>query len=99
MKYLLYAIDTVHFNNCEASYETGIELIDKGIARNGYQIIDLDGNDIGVITSGTLSPTLSKAIAMGYIQKDFSNLGTEFFVKRRKKLMKAKAVSLPFVKS
>ena len=76
----------------------GIELIDKGIARNGYQIIDLDGNDIGLITSGTMSPTLSRAIAMGYIQKDFSNLGTKFFVKRRNKLMKAKVVSLPFVK-
>ena len=77
----------------------GIELIDKGIARNGYQIVDLDGNDIGVITSGTISPTLSKAIAMGYIQKDFSNLGTELFVKRRNKLMKAKVVSLPFIKA
>ena len=77
----------------------GIELIDKGIARNGYQIMDLDGNEIGVVTSGTMSPTLSKAIAMAYIQKDFSNLGNEIFVKRRNKQMKAKVVSLPFVKS
>lgn len=76
----------------------GIELIDKGIARKDYIVKDLDENTIGIITSGTMSPTLKKAIAMAYIDIEFSLLGTEIFIAIRNKLIKAKVVSLPFVK-
>lgn len=76
----------------------GIELLDKGIARKDYSIVDNQENVIGVITSGTMSPTLSRAIAMGYVSSDYSTVGTELYIQVRKKLIKAKVVSLPFVK-
>ena len=76
----------------------GLELIDKGIARHGYPIITSEGMEIGVVTSGTMSPTLSKAIAMGYVPKELSNVGSEVFIQVRNKQIKAKVVSLPFVK-
>ena len=58
----------------------------------------INSKNIGVITSGTISPTLSKAIALAYVVKDFSFIGTEVFIKIRNKEIKAKVVSLPFVK-
>lgn len=76
----------------------GLELIEKGIARQGYEIFTLDESIIGVITSGTMSPTLSKAIAMGYVPTEFSSIDTEVIIKARNKMLKAKVVSLPFVK-
>jgi aminomethyltransferase len=76
----------------------GLELIDKGIARNGYLVVDSNSFNIGVITSGTISPTLSKAIALAYVSKDFSDLGVEVFVQIRSKQIRAKVISLPFVK-
>ena len=76
----------------------GIELIDKGIARRDCLIVDKDLNEIGVITSGTMSPTLNKPIAMGYILSKHELLETYFYIKVRKKLLKAKVVALPFVK-
>jgi len=76
----------------------GIELVDKGIARKDYLIVDEDSNEIGVITSGTMSPTLNKPIAMGYVFSKYGSLGTYFYIKVRKKLLKAKVVALPFVK-
>ena len=75
----------------------GLELIDRGIARNGYSIVNSDGIEIGVITSGTMSPTLSKAIAMGYVLREFSSVGTQVFIKIRNNKIKANVVSLPFV--
>ena len=76
----------------------GLELIDRGIARRDYKIGNEDGDEIGVITSGTMSPTLKKAIAMAYINKIYTNLGTEVFIQIRNKKIKAKIVALPFVK-
>ena len=61
-------------------------------------LVDSDGNEIGIVTSGTMSPTLNKAIAMGYVSKEFSKIGSKVFVQVRKKQIKAKVVSLPFVK-
>ena len=77
----------------------GLELIEKGIARNGYSILNSEGAKVGVVTSGTMSPTLSKAIAMAYVPKEFSNIGQEVYIQVRNKRIKAKVVSLPFVKS
>ncbi|MAO71330.1 MAG: glycine cleavage system protein T [Flavobacteriales bacterium] len=76
----------------------GIELIDKGVARKDYIIVDENNLEIGVITSGTMSPTLNKAIAMGYVSSEYTKLGTEVYIQVRKKLIKAKIVSLPFIK-
>lgn len=76
----------------------GLELIDKGIARKDYPIVDADGNEIGVVTSGTMSPTLNIAIAMGYVPKALSKIDTEVFIQVRNKQLKARVVALPFVK-
>jgi aminomethyltransferase len=63
----------------------GLELIDKGIARKDYPIVDADGNEIGVVTSGTMSPTLNIAIAMGYVPKVLSKIDNEVFIQVRNK--------------
>lgn len=74
----------------------GFELIDKGIPRHGYEICDEAGNTIGKVTSGTQSPSLGKAIGLGYVQTAFASIGTPVFVKVRDKLIKAEVVKLPF---
>jgi aminomethyltransferase len=76
----------------------GLELIDKGIARKDYPIVDTQGNEIGVVTSGTMSPSLNKAIAMAYLSKELSKTGSEIYIMVRKKQIKAVVVSLPFLK-
>ena len=76
----------------------GLEIIDRGIARKDYPIVNSDRKEIGMVTSGTMSPTLKKAIAMGYVATEFSEIGTEVFVKVRNKHIKAKVVQIPFLK-
>ncbi|HOT89708.1 MAG TPA: glycine cleavage system aminomethyltransferase GcvT [Bacteroidales bacterium] len=76
----------------------GFELIDKGIARHEYEIIDKDGNNIGIVTSGSMAPSLQKAIGMGYVKTTFATEGSEIFVKVRNKALKAKVVKFPFYK-
>lgn len=76
----------------------GLQIIDRGIARKDYPIVNIDGKEIGIVTSGTMSPTLKKAIAMGYVATEFSEIGTEIFVQVRNKQIKAKVVQIPFVK-
>jgi aminomethyltransferase len=74
----------------------GLEMIDKGIPRHGYEIKDQSGAPIGVVTSGTQSPSLNKAIGMGYVRKAFAALDTQVYVKVRDKLLQAKVVKIPF---
>ncbi len=76
----------------------GFELIDRGIPRQGYEIVDAQGNNIGVVTSGTQSPSLNKAIGMGYLNKGFWKEDTEIFIRVRNKDLKAKIVKTPFYK-
>jgi aminomethyltransferase len=76
----------------------GFEMIDKGIPRHDYEIADKDGNLIGNVTSGTMAPSLQKAIGMGYVKTSFAAEGSEIFIKVRDKLLKAKVVKLPFYK-
>ncbi|HRG01566.1 MAG TPA: glycine cleavage system aminomethyltransferase GcvT [Bacteroidia bacterium] len=76
----------------------GFEMIDRGIPRHDYQIADANGNIIGKVTSGTQSPTLNKAIGMGYVNKDFAKADTEIFVVIRDKAIKAKVCKIPFLK-
>jgi aminomethyltransferase len=76
----------------------GFEMIDKGIPRQHYEICDAEGNVIGEVTSGTMSPSLKKAIGMGYIKDEFSKFDSEIYIKVRNKLLKAKIVKFPFYK-
>ncbi len=74
-----------------------IEIIDKGIPRSHYEICTADGEKIGEVTSGTMSPSLNKGIALGYVNTAYSKVGTEVYIKIREKLTGAKVVKLPFV--
>jgi aminomethyltransferase len=74
----------------------GFEMIEKGIPRHGYEIKDFSGVQIGVVTSGTQSPSLNKAIGLGYVRTAFSALDTNIFIKVRDKLLNAKVVKTPF---
>ena len=76
----------------------GLEIIDKGIARKDYPIVDAYGNKIGIVTSGTMSPSLNKSIAMAYVTKELSKIGSEVYIQVRKKQIKAVVVALPFLK-
>jgi aminomethyltransferase len=75
----------------------GFKMIDKGIPRNGYDILDTDENIIGKVTSGTHSPVLKIGIGMGYIKPNHSKIGTSVFIKVRNRIFKAKIVKVPFI--
>ena len=70
----------------------GLVLLDKGIARTGYPVLDLDGNEIGEVTSGTQAPSSGKSIAMAIIKRDEFEMGRELLVQVRKRQLKAKIV-------
>ncbi len=74
------------------------ELQSKGIPRQGYDIVDEAGNKIGVVTSGTMSPSLKKGIGMGYINTGHTKFGTQIYVQVRNKALPAVVVKLPFYK-
>lgn len=74
----------------------GFEMVEKGIPRHGYEIKDVSGATIGVVTSGTQSPSFSKAIGMGYVQKAFAATDTKIYIGVRDKLLEAKVVKVPF---
>jgi aminomethyltransferase len=76
----------------------GFEMIDRGIPRHDYEIVDAAGNLIGKVTSGTQAPTLQKGIGMGYVATEFAKPDAEIFVKVRDKALKAKVVKMPFLK-
>jgi aminomethyltransferase len=74
----------------------GFEMIEKGIPRHHYKIQDGKGNEIGFVTSGTQSPSLGKAIGLGYLTKEYTLADTEIYIAIRDKLLKAKVVKVPF---
>ena len=76
----------------------GFEMIDRGIPRHDYEIVDAAGNVIGKVTSGTQSPSLQKAIGMGYVTKEHAKEGAEIFISIRNNSIKAKVVKFPFYK-
>jgi len=76
----------------------GFEMIDRGIPRHDYEIVDADGNTIGKVTSGTQSPSLQKAIGMGYVKNEYAKEGSEIFIKIRDNKIKAVVVKPPFYK-
>ena len=74
------------------------EMIDRGIPRHDYQILDNDGNVIGKVTSGTMSPSMKLGIGLGYVTVEHSKLDCEIYIDIRDKGVKAKVVKLPFYK-
>lgn len=76
----------------------GFEMIDRGIPRHDYPILDSEGNIIGKVTSGTQSPSLNKAIGMGYVKTGFSKIDSDIFILIRDKKIKARVIKLPFLK-
>jgi aminomethyltransferase len=74
----------------------GFEMVDKGIPRHHYDIKDAVGNKIGYVSSGTQSPTLQKAIGMGYVDTAHASIDSEIFIAVRDKLLKAVVVKMPF---
>jgi aminomethyltransferase len=77
----------------------GFELTERGIPRHDYLIKNKEGKEIGIVTSGTMSPSLNKAIGMGYVKVDYSALGSEICIEIRDKLISARVVALPFYKN
>lgn len=75
------------------------ELIDRGIPRHDYEIVNENGSVIGKVTSGTMSPSLKKGIGLGYVSSDKAALDSEIFISIRDKGVKAKVVKLPFYKA
>lgn len=76
----------------------GFELKDKGVPRQGYPIVNEAGEEIGVVTSGTMSPCLKKGIGMGYVKKEYSKADTQIGIKVRNRVLKAEVVKVPFRK-
>ena len=76
----------------------GFELDERGIPRQGYEIVDDNGRVIGNVTSGTMSPSLEKGIGMGYVPTEFAAPGSKINIQIRKKALPATVVKLPFYK-
>lgn len=76
---------------------TGFIMEDRGIPRHGYRILNADGEAIGVVTSGTQSPSLDLAIGLGYLDKPYDAADTEVYIEVRNKQLKAKVSKPPFV--
>jgi aminomethyltransferase len=74
------------------------EMVDRGIPRHDYPIEDANGNVIGKVTSGTMSPSMKIGIGLGYVEIDHSKLDSEIYISIRDKGIKAKVVKLPFYK-
>lgn len=72
------------------------ELTERGIPRHDYDIVDRDGNTIGTVTSGTMSPSLGKGIGLGYVPPSFSAVGSTIYIQIRKNAVPATVVRLPF---
>ncbi|MBD1424210.1 glycine cleavage system aminomethyltransferase GcvT [Sphingobacterium arenae] len=97
--------DFVNSDNLKAEKENGgsqklvgFEMLERGIPRHDYEIVDAEGNKIGRVTSGTQSPTLKKSIGLGYVDKAFSKEGTDIYISIRNQTVKAVVKKPPFVK-
>lgn len=71
-------------------------MVDRGIPRHGYELVNADGEKIGEVTSGTMSPMRKIGIGMGYVQTAYTALGTEIFIDVRGRKLKAVVVKAPF---
>lgn len=75
----------------------GFEMQEKGIPRHDYEIVDAEGNTIGKVTSGTMSPMKKVGVGLAYIDKPHFKVGSDVYIKVRNKNLLAKVVKLPFV--
>jgi aminomethyltransferase len=73
-------------------------MLEMGIPRHGYPIVDESGKEIGEVTSGTMAPSLKKPVGMGYVPSALSKEGSEILIKIRDKSLKARVVKFPFYK-
>ena len=92
-------------DNLKAQKEAGstrrliaFELNERGIPRQGYEIVDGNGSKIGDVTSGTMSPSLNKGIGLGYVKTAFKNVDTQIYIQIRKNAVPATIIKLPFYK-
>ena len=76
----------------------GLESVDRGIPRDGYKVLDLNGKEIGYVTSGSYAPFLKKNIALAYVPIEHSAIGSEVAVEIRNQPVKCKVVPTPFYK-
>jgi len=74
------------------------EVVEKAVPRHDYEIVNEAGENIGVVTSGTMSPSLKKGIGMGYVKTAYAKLGSQIFIQIRNKAIPAIVVKLPFYK-
>jgi len=73
-------------------------MVDRGIPRHGYTIVDAEGTQMGEVTSGTMSPSLKLGVGMGYVPTAYAKLGSEIYIAVRNKQLKAQVVKSPFYK-
>lgn len=97
--------DFVSSENLKKQKETGIqrklvgfELLERGIPRHDYPIVDKNGSQIGIVTSGTMAPSLGKGIGMGYVTTENAAIDSEIFIQIRNNNIPAKVVKMPFYK-
>lgn len=98
--------DFVNSENLKSQKEEGVkrklvgfELVDRGVPRNGYTINNVNGEKIGEVTSGTMAPSLNKAIGLGYVTVENSTVDSEIFIEVRNKQLKAIVKKAPFYKA
>jgi aminomethyltransferase len=98
--------DFVNSENLKRQKEEGVkrklvafELLERGVPRHDYEIVDKEGNIIGIVTSGTMSPSLNKGIGLGYVTTENSAVDTEIYIRIRKNDVPAKVVKAPFYKA
>ena len=96
--------DFINREAIEKQKETGVSrklsgfiMEEKGIPRKDYEIQDMEGNKIGIVTSGTMSPVLKKGIGLGYISTEHAKKGTEIMIRVRNRALKATVTRPPFV--
>lgn len=94
-----------NYKNLKKQKEAGVskklvafEMLERAVPRHDYEIVDASGNHIGMVTSGTMSPSMNIGIGLGYVTTENSGIGSEIFIKIRKNDVPAKVVKLPFYK-
>lgn len=86
-----------HKTNGVSRKLVGFDMVERGIPRQGYNIVDAEGNTLGEVSSGTQSPSLNKAIGLGYVKSSHAALGSEIYIEIRDKKIKAVVVKTPFL--
>ena len=86
-----------HIQNGTDNKLIGFKLLERGIPRKDYNILDDNDNVIGIVSSGTMSPSLKTGIGIGYVETSKSKLGSSIFIEIRNKKIKSEIVKPPFI--